>query len=802
MKNKLFILILLIFTINTFAQTFSHETKVKLEIVNEEEAPASDVPILILDPLTQEVKWVPANGGLFGSSLEGYAETGTQLGADLDIIIGSNPVASGTYLRLDENTRQTWWATSSTSLYMSGIGSTRIVADCANGFWSENEFRIYDDVGTLANGVRIKADNVSGTDIFQHPDLAGDGLATYAVEADASGFDGNLTTTDNTLQEIAQKLDDLEVGGSLPNIPDDEIMFGSSGAYASDSNFTFDGVTLTANVGLIKRLTSETDATFDSKIFTKYNHNTSNAFNVTDYSALDRTGTGTWYPKAMIVNDNTTSNTPTSGVSTDYVQYDKESTGDIQYAYGRETVVRHRSNSNIDFMNGHTIRLEVTGANSTIGTVMRAISPNITINNASAVINGDIQGIHPTIDINAGTVNGGIQSILMDFDFSGTPSNYTINGDVTGLEMGTDMNTLNVESGFTKRFFWNRSSVISETNGLILQNVTNASILAGSSKTLINKEFASANYSPLFERITETGTTGSKVVNLGDYDSSANETSIIIDDENENISIGSVPNGNYIEYDAGGIGINSDSGVSIQTASFTTNSDSGFDQITLSDADGFRYGNSQFAGFNIGDDYDTTGSKTWSMFINGFGEYHPNGKFYEFTANMEEGITLGFSDFNLRLTSDQFSTSGIGNINLTASTFGTISVGSTEMTVQGSSVVLGEQDVWGFYADDVESYVNAPEIAYIGDIESVNNGTNLQIDSTAGFIYGNGNFTSDTLKTTMYTFATLPSTGLQDGMIAQINDASSLSWRGAAAGGGTDTAIVMWDADATIWIYH
>jgi hypothetical protein len=34
------------------------------------------------------------------------------------------------------------------------------------------------------------------------------------VTVDASGFNGNLTTSDDTLQEVAQKLDDLAVGGS------------------------------------------------------------------------------------------------------------------------------------------------------------------------------------------------------------------------------------------------------------------------------------------------------------------------------------------------------------------------------------------------------------------------------------------------------------------------------------------------------------------------------------------------------------------------------------------------------------
>lgn len=41
------------------------------------------------------------------------------------------------------------------------------------------------------------------------------GTTAADVAVDASGFNGNLTTSDDTVQEIAQKLDDLSVGGSV-----------------------------------------------------------------------------------------------------------------------------------------------------------------------------------------------------------------------------------------------------------------------------------------------------------------------------------------------------------------------------------------------------------------------------------------------------------------------------------------------------------------------------------------------------------------------------------------------------------
>ena len=48
-------------------------------------------------------------------------------------------------------------------------------------------------------------------------------------------------------------------------------------------------------------------------------------------------------------------------------------------------------------------------------------------------------------------------------------------------------------------------------------------------------------------------------------------------------------------------------------------------------------------------------------------------------------------------------------------------------------------------------------------------------------------------------FASLPS-GLPAGSIMTISDASAISYRGVAAGGGTDVAVVMFDG--TNWIYH
>lgn len=61
-----------------------------------------------------------------------------------------------------------------------------------------------------------------------------------------------------------------------------------------------------------------------------------------------------------------------------------------------------------------------------------------------------------------------------------------------------------------------------------------------------------------------------------------------------------------------------------------------------------------------------------------------------------------------------------------------------------------------------------------------------------------GNVKADTFITNTYTFATLPTA--TTGMLATITDANSISYRGVASGGGSDTALVFYDG--TNWIYH
>lgn len=83
------------------------------------------------------------------------------------------------------------------------------------------------DLGTAAAGVSSEA---SRADHVHDMPTAAD------IAVDASGFNGNLTTSDDTVQEIAQKLDDLVIpaaGIADPGGANDDILQRKSGAWTN-----------------------------------------------------------------------------------------------------------------------------------------------------------------------------------------------------------------------------------------------------------------------------------------------------------------------------------------------------------------------------------------------------------------------------------------------------------------------------------------------------------------------------------------------------------------------------------------
>ncbi len=232
-------------------------------------------------------------------------------------------------------------------------------------------------------------------------------------------------------------------------------------------NNTFTGEN--AFTGNVKLLTSAA-AQFNAKVYLRKDETTS-GFTATQYAGIDRvSGSGTHWGDVLVMNDLSATANLSGGTVADFKQLDLEDGGNLQYGYGRETNVRFRGSRSVDFLNGHTLRVDVDGTgNAVVNTVLRAISTDIEINNANCNINGDIQGQHNTINIQRGTINADIQAYLIDFDFSGTPANYTINGDVSAIRMSGDLDGLVVNG--VKRFLDYRGTMRSELGGALKAKV-------------------------------------------------------------------------------------------------------------------------------------------------------------------------------------------------------------------------------------------------------------------------------------------------------------------------------------------
>ena len=108
--------------------------------------------------------------------------TGTRVGNNLLTILGDYDVsADGTRIEINDSTTE-----------INNFGYTT----SSQGFGVQS-------LGHVFSG-SILSDNITSSTTVQLPDASG----TIALEADASGFDGNLTPSDTTLQAVAQKFDD------------------------------------------------------------------------------------------------------------------------------------------------------------------------------------------------------------------------------------------------------------------------------------------------------------------------------------------------------------------------------------------------------------------------------------------------------------------------------------------------------------------------------------------------------------------------------------------------------------------
>ncbi len=158
-----------------------------------------------------------AASGRYSSILLGLTQDGTgSRTVTWPAAVANTPTISATASSL------TWvklWTTDGgTTIYTASSAATEVVNAINNGATTTapSEDAVFD---ALALKVATTAIDTSAELRGVLSDESGTGVAIFGGGAggdltlDASGFNGNLTTSDNTLQEVAQKLDDLTASG-------------------------------------------------------------------------------------------------------------------------------------------------------------------------------------------------------------------------------------------------------------------------------------------------------------------------------------------------------------------------------------------------------------------------------------------------------------------------------------------------------------------------------------------------------------------------------------------------------------
>jgi hypothetical protein len=236
--KKLLLLIILVTGLFSTAQVTTHYGRVKATVVNELTPVSLTTKVLVWDG--EEFKYVNASdllalsGGGSGDNLGDHIAT-----QDLTID-GFNLNMVGSEIRFGTGSVYPRIFNTGSQLYLQGPiaanSTVRLQALSAGNAYSLVEvsptnFRINTQDGDGNRSVYLNVDLLSSTRNQQFPDFDG----VYALEADSSIFDGNLSTTDNTLQEIAQKFDDY-IGTSIIE-PNNQIVIGTGTGVTSHDTF-------------------------------------------------------------------------------------------------------------------------------------------------------------------------------------------------------------------------------------------------------------------------------------------------------------------------------------------------------------------------------------------------------------------------------------------------------------------------------------------------------------------------------------------------------------------------------------
>lgn len=175
------------------------------------------------------------------------------------------------------------------------------------------------------------------------------------------------------------------------------------------------------------------------------------------------------------------------------VRGDHSGSADLQVLEGFGVRSDHRGAGNVEFItNRFGSRILETGAAT--ANIVRAISPFAVLDNPNASVNY-IQGSHPNVTLNAGTVNNDVDIVHLDLDVNtANLANITVGGNISYLHTLTNPDVQQLTAGGKIRFIWNESPFESDFNGII--NVLNdiSDIENATNKVLITKEYADTYY--------------------------------------------------------------------------------------------------------------------------------------------------------------------------------------------------------------------------------------------------------------------------------------------------------------------
>lgn len=273
-------------------------------------------------------------------------------------------------------------------------------------------------------------------------------------------------------------------GATLPN---NEIGIGTGSGITSNSELTYDGSELLMSGDGLRLFTTDA-AEFGSSLYIKKTESATGTKVTEGRRYIRNGGVGEYFGSLMLLDDTNTTNA--EGTTGEFIQVDKEGTGDLNYMYGQDINVRHKDIGNINFLTGSVFRSKIEGSLASTAVNQRAISTNAIINNINASVDY-LQGYHDTVQIQSGTV-GEATVLYLDFDAG---SQGVVTGDLSYIQANDEGGALDLltVSGL-KRFVNYSGELRSDFGGVIYSNSTITEHENAGDKVLMSREANDARY--------------------------------------------------------------------------------------------------------------------------------------------------------------------------------------------------------------------------------------------------------------------------------------------------------------------